>query len=82
MPKPMPLSSCIKGGDAQGKPGWLIQIGYDAAFLERFKRAIHHTGREWRPDAKTWWVSDQYEDALDELFGNWYAMAKLQGSLF
>ena len=78
----MNLTSCIKGGDAQGRPGWIIQFRYDAEFIEKVKKAIHHTAREWREGPKEWWVSEQYEDVLDELFSNWYALAKCQGTLF
>ncbi len=78
----MNLTSCIKGGDTNGRAGWLIQFHYDAEFIEKLKSAIPHLNREWRPDTKTWWVDEVYEDELDQLFVNWYALAKLQGTLF
>lgn len=34
----MNLTSCIKGRDAQGRPGWLIQFQYDAEFVEKLKQ--------------------------------------------
>jgi hypothetical protein len=77
----MYLTSCIKGGDSQGRPGWIIQFPYDAEFVETFKGTILHLHREWRPDTKTWWVQEQYEDELNRLFSNWHALAHLQGRL-
>ena len=77
----MNLTSCIKGGDVQGRPGWLIQFRYDAEFVEKLKETIDHRHREWRPDTKTWWIDEVYEPELDQLFENWYALAKMQGTL-
>lgn len=76
------LTQCIKSGNATGQTGWLIKFGYDADLVEKLKREIHHTGREWREAFKEWWVSEDYEDVLDQLFSNWYALAKCQGTLF
>jgi len=75
------LVSCIKGGDIRGRAGWLIQFRYDVDFVERFKRVVDYRHREWRPDTKTWWVDEVYEAELDQLFPNWYALARLQGTL-
>jgi len=77
----MNLSSCIKGGDEQKRSGWILQFAYDATFLETFKSVIDYRHREWRPDSKTWWVDELYEQELDILFDNWYALAKQQGTL-
>ena len=76
------LTQCIKAGSNTGQPGYLIRFGYDANMVERLKRWIPHTGREWREDTKEWLVSEDFEDVLDKLFSNWYALAKLQGTLF
>ena len=76
------LTQCIKGGSFDNKPGWLIKFDYDVSLIEKLKKSIHFTGREWRDDSKTWWVSENYEDVLDALFSNWYALAKCQGTLF
>ena len=78
----MNLTSCIKGGDVQGRPGWIIQFIYDEQTIERLKHKIPHTEREWRVAEKCWWISEQYEDELNKLFSNWYALAKMQGTLF
>jgi hypothetical protein len=77
----MILTSCVKGGSSQGKSGWIIQFKYDAEFIEKFKKTINHQHREWRPETKTWWVDEVYEPELDQLFDNWYALAKMQGTL-
>ena len=76
------LTQCVKSGSTVGRPGWLIKFDYDPDLIEKLKRGIYHTGREWRDDSKEWWVSEDYEDVLNELFSNWYALAKLQGTLF
>ena len=76
------LTQCIKGGSAANKPGWLIKFNYNLELVEALKKRVHHTGREWREDSKQWWISEQYEDVLDQLFSNWYALAKCQGTLF
>lgn len=76
------LTQCVKSGNTMGQPGWLIKFAYNEALIEKLKRAIHHTGREWHEGSKEWWVSEQYEDVLNQLFSNWYALAKCQGTLF
>lgn len=76
------LTQCIKGGSSDGKPGWLIKFDYDPITIEALKASIHHTAREWHDDTKTWWVSEDFDDVLDRLFSNWYALAKCQGTLF
>ena len=76
------LTQCVKAGSIAGQPGWLITFNYDVELVERLKHEIYHTGREWREASKEWWVSEDYEDDLNELFSNWYALAKLRGSLF
>lgn len=76
------LTQCVKSGNTTGYPGWLIKFDYDADLIERLKREIHHTEREWREGSKEWWISQDSEDVLDKLFSNWYALAKLQGTLF
>jgi len=77
----MNLTNCIKGGDSQGRLGWILQFTYNIDFLEKFKMEIDYHFREWRPGNKKWWVSETYEAQLDALFGNWYALAKQQGVL-
>lgn len=49
--------------------------------VERLKQAIPHTHREWNPERKSWWVSGEYDEALQSLFPNFYTLAHLQGSL-
>jgi len=75
------LTSCIKGGSSDRRPGWLLQFDYDRELVEILKRQVHHTGREWNAKAKTWWVAEEYEDILDILFSDWYSLAKQQGTL-
>lgn len=75
------LTQCIKGGSADSKLGWLIKFEYNPVTIEALKKNIHHTCREWREDTKTWWISEEYEDVLDSMFSNWYALTKLQGTL-
>ena len=76
------LKLCVRGGSTKRETGWLIQFDYDAELVESLKNAIPHIMREWNPDTKTWWVSEKYETALNELFGNWYALAKCQSVMF
>lgn len=76
------LASCIKGGSKDGRPGWIIAFSYDELLIERLKAEVMYTAREWRAETKTWWISEQYEDVLDAMFSNWFALAKLQGTLF
>ncbi len=75
------LSQCVKGGDANQRPGYVIGFRYNQDVVEALKTAIPHTYREWRPDAGVWWVAQEYEHVLNELFGNFDALAHLQGSL-
>jgi hypothetical protein len=78
----MNLTQCIRGGDAGGRPGYIIGFQYDPDTVETLKRSIPHFEREWREDSKAWWVSIKYEDVLKGLFGNFEALAHWQGSLF
>jgi len=75
------LKQCIKGGANDKRPGYLIAFDYDPEAVEAIKE-IPHTCREWRPDEKVWWISEEYEATLDTLFGNFHALAHLQGQLF
>ncbi len=37
------LSQCVKGGDTNGRPGYVIGFRYDAEIIERLKQSIPHT---------------------------------------
>lgn len=77
------LQMCLRGGSDWGmRPGWLIRFQYDVDLVERLKNMIPHTYREWHQGPKSWWVSEEYEDELNELFSNWYALAKQQLPMF
>ena len=76
------LTQCIKAGSDAGRSGWLIKFEYNLELIEKLKRAIPHTEREWRPDNSEWWISENYNNALKHLFGNFEALAFLQGKLF
>ena len=76
------LTQCVKGGDANGRPGWLIKFEYDAEIVEAVKKSIPHTEREWYPFSRTWWVSEQYAPVMSRIFSNFDSLAYLQGNLF
>ncbi len=76
------LTMCIKAGSKDGRPGYLLGFDYSAEAVEALKRTVPHTNREWREEEKVWWVAQEYDTQLCELFGNFYALAHLQGSLF
>jgi len=78
----MNLTQCIRGGDRDRRNGFIIAFHYDQDVVENLKMAIPHTEREWREDSKTWWVSEEYNDVLQSLFGNFEALAFLQGKMF
>jgi len=81
--KPIFLTSCIKGFSRRDKkPGWIISFEYNELIIKHLKKAVHKNHHEWDRKAKTWWISELYEDVLDELFDNWYSLAKRQGTLF
>lgn len=77
----MNLTQCIRGGK-EGRDGYIIAFHYNEGIVENLKRLVPHTDREWRPDDKTWWVSKEYEKHLESLFGNFEALAHLQGKLW
>jgi len=52
-----------------------------AISVDKLKQEEFTTFRFPRKD-KDWWVREDYEDVLNELFSNWYALTKLQGTLF
>uniref|UniRef100_A0A6M3KP47 Uncharacterized protein n=1 Tax=viral metagenome TaxID=1070528 RepID=A0A6M3KP47_9ZZZZ len=76
------LTSCIRGGNTDRRPGWLIQFEYDPEVIELLKTQVHYSDRGWNERTKTWWVSEDCEDILEALFDNWYTLAKRQGALF
>ena len=76
------LKQCIKGGSLSRQPGYLIAFDYDIETIEALKRAVPHTHREWREQEKVWWVAQEYETVLNNIFPNFNALAHLQGSLF
>lgn len=75
------LTQCIKGGDRNGRSGWLIAFSYDEDVVETIKTKIPHTFREWRPEQKVWWVAEEYSAVLEAEFKNFHALAYLQGRL-
>jgi hypothetical protein len=76
------LTQCIRGGDKDGRSGFIIGFHYDQDLVEHLKQAIPHTEREWREDQKVWWISLAYENILKELFSNFEALVYLQGGMF
>ena len=78
----MNLTTFYKGGSSKGEPGFRFNFEYDAKFVERFKLVIPHTHREWNPETKTWWVAQEYEHVLNNMFSNFHALYHLQGKLF
>lgn len=76
------LNECYKGGSLDGRPGWVLRFQYEAEVVEELKNATPHYNREWREETKEWWVSEDYAEELETLFGNFHALAFLQGKLF
>lgn len=76
------LNICYKGGNENGEAGYWFGFHYDLDTVEAIKKSIPHTDRRWNDDKKLWWVSEQYDEKLCDLFPNYYALAHLQGSLF
>jgi len=75
------LTECIKGGYGDMRVGWLLKFNYDIDAVEYLKRMIPHTARNWNDETKTWWVSESYSDVIKDIFGNFEALAFLQGKL-
>jgi len=76
------LTQCVRGGDRDGRSGFVIAFHYDQDLVETLKRVVPHTEREWREDSKTWWVSVRFEDALKLMFKNFEVLVYLQGKMF
>jgi len=76
------LTACYRGGNQEGESGYWLSFMYDADLVEQFKQVIPHTHREWHPSTKLWWVSIEYDEVLQELFSNFYALIHQQRSLF
>jgi len=72
---------CIKAGDENMREGYMIAFNYDEQVVEALKSSIPHTERSYYPDSKQWWISAEYEYKLHQLFGNFNALAHLQGKL-
>lgn len=75
------LNCCYKGGSSKGESGYWLGFDYDVDFIEHLKNQIPHTHREWNKDIKLWWVSEDYDELLQSLFGNFYALIHQQGVL-
>ena len=75
------LTVCYRGGNERGEAGYWIAFGYDTALVEELKARIPHIDRRWDIKNKRWWVSEKYDSTLTALFGNFYALAHLQGRL-
>lgn len=58
----------IKGGSKDGKPGYLVAFDYDADVVRELKERIPSYMREWRPDEKFWWISENCEKVINDLF--------------
>ncbi len=76
------LTQCIRGGDEGRRPGWVLRFHYDPDTIEKLKTCVPHTQREWRADKTEWWVSENYEYILMELFSNFDALAHQQMPMF
>ena len=74
--------SCIRGGSIDKKPGWIIQFPYDPDKVEEIKSKIPHIYREWREESKTWWIYEDYENVIEEVFPHLLEGAKSQMSFF
>jgi len=77
----MYLRQCIRGGDAEKRDGFILSFRYDVDTVEKLKRAVPHTDREWNSETKNWWVSAEYAPQLQELFSNFHALVYAQGRL-
>jgi len=78
----MNLTQCIQAGDKDGRAGYVISFVYDEQVVETLKGLVPHTDREWRPENKTWWISERYQGSLKGLFPNFEALVYLQGKLW
>ena len=75
------LHTCFRAGDSNGRTGYSIGFHYDLRAVETLKRSVPHTEREWDKVTKLWWVSEEYESALIDIFSNFYALVHQQGRL-
>lgn len=71
----MKLWNCVKTVTEEGELGWLIKFKYNKDFIYQFKKEIFWRGRKWDGETKAWFVSELYEDSLDELFDNFETLA-------
>jgi len=76
------LRQCIRGGNAEKREGFILSFHYDVETVEKLKRMVPHTDREWNPETKAWWVSVDYESQLEQLFSNFKALVYAQGRLW
>lgn len=68
----MKLTSCVVRKNESGETGWLIRFPYDPVFLnDDFKDSIDVKARQWLPEIKSWWVSEDCAFVLAQLFENW-----------
>jgi len=76
------LNYWSKGGSLDGRPGYLLEFDYDPDILQRLKETIPSQYREWRPDEKRWWISEEYERVINDLFPGFLEAVKSQRRLF
>jgi len=76
------LHTCYRGGNSDKESGFWLGFHYDKDVVEELKKKIPHTERRWNEETKLWWVSEKYDELLQGMFSNFYALIHLQGSLF
>lgn len=70
------LTACWRGGgDLNKSPGYILKFEYDGELVERLKKAVPHTHREWHEPKTEWWVEEGFEAELEAMFTNFHALA-------
>jgi hypothetical protein len=76
------LNSWVRGGNYEGKPGYIIEFDYDAETIAKIKDTIPPQFREWRPEEKSWWVSEYCEKQINDIFPGFLEAITAQRTLF
>ena len=57
-----------RGGSLEGKGGYIVSFDYDPDIIKELKERIPSQMREWRSDDKVWWISENCEKIINDLF--------------
>ena len=72
----------VHGGSSNGEPGYALSFDYNPDVIERIKRTVPSSLREWNPETKRWWISELCERQINDIFHGFLEAVVAQRRLF